>query len=393
MTRDLKIVSAAMLTWGFGEGMFYIFQPLYIQKFGADPILIGAILGINGFVMAASQIPSGILADKIGRRPLMRFSWISGVVATWVMALAPSIGYFVVGLFLYGITSSVMAPLNTYIQDTRGGWSVGRAVSFVSAFYNIGGVLGPIVGGFLGEVYDLRMVYFGSAIVFTISTVIVLFASKREHNKEDTLIKADHFLRNRSFIGLMVVIFTVMIAVVLPQPLTANFLQNQRGLSVARIGQLGALGALGSVILMLVFGHLRSNIAMLIGQFSVLLFALLIWWGRGFIWYAAAFIFLGGFRLCRAMTVALARPLVREFEVGFAFGVVESLNSLAFMVAPVIAGWLYDWQPAAIFPISAGVLGITMILSFVIMQRNQHGSESEIAQLDNYSVLESVDDA
>ena len=59
MTRDLKIVSAAMLTWGFGEGMFYIFQPLYIQKFGADPILIGAILGINGFVMAASQIPSG----------------------------------------------------------------------------------------------------------------------------------------------------------------------------------------------------------------------------------------------------------------------------------------------------------------------------------------------
>lgn len=392
MTRDLKIVSAAMLTWGFGEGMFYIFQPLYIQQFGADPILIGAILGINGFVMAASQIPSGILADKIGRRPLMWFSWVSGVVATWVMALAPSLGYFVVGMFLYGITSSVMAPLNTYIQDARGGWSVGRAVSFVSAFYNIGGVLGPIVGGLLGEVYDLRMVYYGSAVVFTISTAIVLFASKREHNKESSHTTEDHFLRSRSFIGLMVVIFIVMMAVVLPQPLTANFLQNQRGLSVARIGQLGALGALGSVILMLVFGHLRSNIAMLIGQFGVLLFALLIWLGRGFIWYGAAFIFLGGFRLCRAMTVALARPLVREFEVGFAFGVVESLNSLAFMVAPVIAGWLYDWQPEAIFPISASVLGITMILSFVIMQRNQHGSESEIVQADNFTVTEFVDE-
>jgi MFS family permease len=382
MTRDLKIVSAAMLTWGFGEGMFYIFQPLYIQQFGADPILIGAILGVNGFVMTVSQIPSGFLADKFGRRPLMWFSWISGVVATWVMALAPSLGYFVAGLFLYGITSSVMAPLNTYIHDARGGWSVGRAVSFVSAFYNIGGVLGPIVGGLLGEIYDLRTVYYGSAIVFTISTAIVLFVSKREHNRDAPLTTDNHFLRNRSFIGLMVVIFIVMFAVVLPQPLTANFLQNQRGLSVARIGQLGSLGALGSVILMLVFGHLRSNIAMLIGQFSVLLFALLIWLGRGFVWYGTAFIFLGGFRLCRAMTVALARPLVREFEVGFAFGVVESLNSLAFMVAPIVAGWLYDWQPVVIFPISAGVLGISMILSYVIMNKNQHGNESEMVQID-----------
>ena len=377
MTRDLKIVSAAMLTWGFGEGLFYIFQPLYIQQFGADPILIGTILGINGFVMAASQIPSGILADKVGRRPLMWFSWISGVVATWLMALAPSLGYFVAGLFLYGITSSVMAPLNTYVQDARGKWSVGRAVSFVSAFYNIGGVLGPIVGGLLGEIYGLRLVYYGSAVIFTISTAIVLFASKREHNKAVSLTADDHFLRNRSFVGLMVVIFIVMFALVLPQPLTANFLQNQRGLSVSRIGQLGALGALGSVILMLVFGHLRSNIAMLIGQFGVFLFALLIWLGGDFIWYGLAYVFLGGYRLCRAMTVALARPLVREIEVGFAFGVVESLNSLAFMVAPVIAGWLYDWRPVSLFPISAGLLGITMIFSFIIMRKNNSEAVDE----------------
>ena len=184
-----------------------------------------------------------------------------------------------------------------------------------------------------------------------------------------------------------------MLAVVLPQPLTANFLQNQRGLSISRIGQLGALGAFGSVILMLVFGHLRSNIAMLLGQLGVLLFALLIWLGGGFVWYGLGYFFLGGYRLCRAMTVALARPLVSEFEVGFAFGVVESLNSLAFMVAPVIAGWLYDWQPGSLFPISAGLLGITMAFSFFFMHKNQHGSESEIVNDRNYPDSEAVDEA
>lgn len=390
MTRDLKIVSAAMLTWGFGEGMFHIFQPLYIQQFGADPILIGTILGINGFVMTASQIPSGILADKIGRRPLMWFSWISGVAATWIMAFAPSLSIYIGGLFLYGITSSVMAPLNTYVQDARGGWSTGRAVSFVSAVYSIGGILGPIVGGLVGDAYNLRMVYYGSAAIFTISTVIILFADKREHTKASTLTTGVHFLRNRTFVGLLVMVFLVMFAVVLPQPLTANFLQNQRSLSVSQIGQLGSLGALGSVILMLVFGHLPSNIAMLIGQIGVLLFSLLIWLGKGFVWYGAAYIFLGGYRLCRAMTVALARPLVREVEIGSAFGVVESLNSLAFMIAPVIAGWLYDWQPVAIFPISAGLLGITLVTSFLIMQPKHHPSDA--AQDVNYHQLEGVDE-
>ena len=285
----------------------------------------------------------------------------------------------------------MMAPLNTYVQDARGGWSVGRAVSFVSAFYNIGGVMGPIIGGILGEMYNLRMVYYGSAVIFTISTAIVLFAGKREHEKPIAAPAEGHFLKNRNFIGLMIMIFIVMIAVVLPQPLAANFLQNQRGLSVARIGQLGALGALGSVILMLAFGHLSSNISMVIGQLGVLLFALLIWLGRGFAWYGLAYIFLGGYRLCRAMTVALARPLVREFEVGFAFGIVESLNSLAFMVAPVIAGWLYAWQPVIVYPISVILLGMTMFISFLILWKNQ--TEGKVLQINTYLDSEAVDEA
>jgi MFS family permease len=391
MTRDLKIVSAAMLTWGFGEGMFYIFQPLYIQQFGADPLLIGTILGINGFVMTLGQIPSGILADKIGRRPLMWFSWICGVAATWVMALAPSLGYFVAGMFLYGITSSVLAPLNTYVQDARGDWSVGKAVSFVSALYNIGGVLGPIVGGFLGEAFNLRMVYYGSAVIFTLSTLIIFFAGEQEQQSRKMLPKEVHFLKNKAFVGLMIMIFLVMFALVLPQSLAANFLQNQRGLSVSRIGQLGALGAFGSVILMLAFGHLRSDVAMLIGQGGVLLFSLLIWLGDGVLWYGMAYLFLGGYRLCRAMTLALARPLVRDNEVGFAFGVVESLNASALMLAPILAGWLYDWRPVVVFPISAALLVGAMVVSFLLMRKMADG-KAQVLDV-NLLDVEVVDEA
>ena len=376
MSRDLKIVSAAMLTWGFGEGMFYIFQPLYIQQLGADPILIGAILGVNGLVMTGAQIPSGYLADRIGRRPLMWFSWICGVIATWMMAFAPSLGYFVAGMLMYGLTSSVMAPLNTYVQGVRGKWSVGKAVSFVSASYNIGGILGPIIGGLVGEIFNLRMVYYSSGVVFTLSTLIILFASKQVVQDQAPLEGSNRLLKNKKFLGMLVVIFLVMFAVTLPQPLAANYLQDLRGLSLGRIGQLGSLGALGSVLLMLIFGHLNAGTALMIGQVGVMLFAFLLWRGGSVIWYGVGFIFLGGYRLCRAMTVALVRPVVQERQVGLAFGIVESLNSLAFMIAPVLAGFLFDWRPISIFPVGLGILGFSLLFSIYFVWSNGHNNQS-----------------
>jgi MFS family permease len=371
VSRDLKVVSVAMLLWGFGEGMFYIFQPLYIQQLGADPILIGTILGVNGLVMALSQIPSGYLADKIGRRPVMWFSFFAGVLATFLMAWAPTLGFFVGGLLMYGLTSSVMAPLNTYVQGVKGTWSVGKAVSFVSAMYNLGGILGPVVGGVIGENANLQTVYFISAGIFALSTIAILFAGKQGAAQVTTMEGDGHLLKNKRFMIALGLIFLVMFAVILPQPLAANFLQNQRALSFSQIGELGSIAALGSVVLMLAFGHLKTGMALLIGEMGVLVYALLLWQGDGFFWYGLGFFFLGGFRLCRAMSVALVRPLVREKEVGLAFGFVESLNAVAMMVAPILAGVLYDWHPISMFPIAMIALGMIVLITLVYNKKWQ----------------------
>ncbi len=373
MSRDLKIVSAAMLTWGLGEGMFHIFRPLYIQQFGADPILIGTIMGINGLVMMAVQIPSGLLADRIGRRPIMRFAWVSGAVATWVMALAPSLGFFVAGFLLYGVTSCVMPPLNSYVQGARGKWSVARAVSFVSAMYNTGGILGPIIGGILGDRFGLRIVYFTAGIIFTISTAILFFA--RQHKRVNSIphITDQNLFQNKPFMLMLGFVFLVMFAVTLPQPLAANFLQNQRGLSLSRIGQFGSLGAVGSVLMMLALGGLSPTRGLMLSQVSLAIFSLLLWQGNGLIWYGLAYFSLGGYRLARAMTLALVQPVVREWEVGLAFGVVETLNALAYVAAPVLAGILYEWRPNAIFSIGLLILLITITLSAIFLRRKGFG--------------------
>ena len=385
MSRDLKLISASMLAWGLGEGIFLIFQPLYMQEFGATPVMIGTILGINGVMMTLFQIPAGYLADKIGIRPVLWFNWVIGVVATWMMALAPSLGVFMGGLLLYGVTLSVMGPLNAYVQGVRGKWSIGRAISFSSAAYNFGGILGPIIGGAVAETFNLRTAYFVAGVIFTISTIIIFFTRDLPRTQEVPAPGETHLFRNKRFMGMLVIFFLVVFAITLPQPLAANFLQNERSLPLNQIGQLGSLAALGSVLIMLIFGNLPAGMGMLIGQLSLMVFSAALWLGTNFFWYGLAFVFQGGFRLSRAMTVTLARPVVREREVSLAFGVVETFNSLALIAAPVAAGFLYDWRPISIFPVGLAVLALTSILTIRFTRRNgQHAlAGDEINGIEN----------
>jgi len=66
MNRSLLWLGAALFSWGIGEGMFMLFQPLYLQQLGADPIQIGTILGAFGLVMVMVHIPSGHLWIALG---------------------------------------------------------------------------------------------------------------------------------------------------------------------------------------------------------------------------------------------------------------------------------------------------------------------------------------
>ena len=108
MRRDLILIALAMFTWGLGEGLFFYFQPIYLERLGANPIQIGAILGGFGLAMTVSHLPAGYLADRIGRKPLLVAAWIFGMMATWIMALANSLPVFVIGILLYGTTMFVM---------------------------------------------------------------------------------------------------------------------------------------------------------------------------------------------------------------------------------------------------------------------------------------------
>ncbi len=362
MTRDLLLVAISLFTWGLGEGMFIIFQPLYLQQMGIDPKIIGVILGGSGLAMSIAQLPAGYLSDRIGQRPLMWASWVMGMLATGMMALAGSSLWFVAGVLVYGLTGFVTSPLNSYLAAARGRLGVGRALTLVQSLYNLGAVIGPTLGGWIAQQYSISAIYKWSFLIFGISTLIVFLIRKQglEAHTEDN---GPKIYKNPRFLALLPFVFLTIFVAYLPQPFAPNFLQNQHQLTLSEIGRLGSISSLGTAAIMLVLGNLNSTAGLVIGQVFVGIFAFFLWQGTSQVAYAFGFFFMGGWRLSRYMILAFARTLVHINSTGLAFGTIEMMNGVAVFLAPLLAGFLYAVQPELIFIVSLALLGVCILLN------------------------------
>jgi MFS family permease len=363
MTRDLRLVALSLMVWGIGEGMFFYFQPLYIQQLGADPLQIGAILGAAGLAMAVAHVPAGALADHFGRKGVMVVSWVSGMLAAWMMFLARSLPVFVIALLLYYLTAFVASPMSSYITAARGRWSVTRALTTVSAVFNAGGVLGPLIGGQLAERFGLHAVYGVAAALFVVSTAMVLSIRPQapEPSPADSRYRA--LLTRGGYLGFLVLAFAVTFGMYLCWPLTPNYLQEVRAVTVGQIGVFGAFYALGVVVLNLTLGRLAPRRAFLIVQALMGMSAVLLWRGAAVPWFAVGYFLAGGLRTAHTLVTAQVQILVHRAEMGLAYGLAESVQGAALMASPPLAGYLYQLQPSFPYPVALGIIGAMLLLS------------------------------
>jgi MFS family permease len=164
----------------------------------------------------------------------------------------------------------------------------------------------------------------------------------------------------------------------LPQPLTPNYLQNERGISLSLMGWIGSAGSIGNVVFNLLLGRVNARLGFIMGQALVGTFALLLWQGGSFAWYAIGYFLLGGFRAARMLAFAQVRLLVHQARMGLAYGITEAVNSLAMILAPLLAGYLYDLSPPSIYPVSLGLLFFAMLLFSLFAPREPVESDSSI---------------
>jgi predicted MFS family arabinose efflux permease len=234
-------------------------------------------------------------------------------------------------------------------------------------------VLGPLTGGWIGEHFGLRWAFATAAVIFVISTFFLVSIQSQPLDHHDPEAPPESLWRNLRYLGFIALVFVMIFALYLSQPLTPNFLQSERGLSLGQIGLLGTIAMLGNAIITFAFGSwFSARRGLLAGQFLTALFAILIWRAAAFPLYALAFFLLGGFRAVRPMASAQVRELVHESQMGLAFGMNETVAALALTLAPIAAGVLYTRTPDLMYPVSLGAIGLAFILMLLFAPRGTH---------------------
>jgi MFS family permease len=376
LNRNLFFVAAALLLWGFGEGMFFNFVPIRLETdFLLTKQQIGFALGMFGFFMMITHIPSGHLADRIGRRPLLITAWVVGMVSTLTMGIANSLPLYLVGLFAYGMTAFVSSPLSSYVTAARGKWEVGTALSLTTATFSMGMALGPVTGGWIADHYGMNTSYLVAFGVFVFSTSFILFVQSQPIDHHDPEAPPIHLRHNAQFVRFVMIYAFAVFAMYLAQPLTPNFLKGVRELTLSQTGWVFSAGALGNSLLAISFSRFNPRRGFLFAQAMVTFFAILIWQGMGLPVFMLAYFLLGGFRAARPMAMAQVRGLVHDSQMGVTYGTMETVSSIIFIIAPPIAGFIFEHDPFIIYPLAVGLIVISIIVSYFFSPRK---AETEV---------------
>ncbi len=138
-------------------GMIAPVLPRLIEGFlHGDTSSAARMLGLFGTVFAVMQFFCspiiGSLSDRYGRRPVVLLSNFGLGLDYLLMAWAPALNWLFLGRVISGITSSSIPTAMAYMADVTPRERRAAAFGMLNAAFGVGFVLGPAVGGLLGNI-------------------------------------------------------------------------------------------------------------------------------------------------------------------------------------------------------------------------------------------------
>jgi len=177
------------------SAVFFIFMTVLLDTIGFGiilPVLPGLIMELTGKGLSAAAIYGGWLwfvfavlqffcapllgnlSDQYGRRPVILFSLFALGLDYLVMGLAPTIAWLFVGRAVAGMAGASYTPAYAYLADISPPEKRAQNFGLVGAAFGMGFILGPAIGGVLGELGP-RAPFFAAAGIALVNVVFGYF--------------------------------------------------------------------------------------------------------------------------------------------------------------------------------------------------------------------------
>ena len=143
-----------------------VLPKLIVHFEGGNISRAASITGYFGFAWATMQFlfspVLGAWSDRFGRRPIILISCAGLGLDYILMAMAPTLGWLFLGRIISGITTANISTAFAYVTDVTAPEKRAKQFGLVSAAFGLGFIIGPAVGGLLGNV-NLRLPFWVAA--------------------------------------------------------------------------------------------------------------------------------------------------------------------------------------------------------------------------------------
>jgi DHA1 family multidrug resistance protein-like MFS transporter len=161
------------------------FMPLYIQEMGiTDPeslrLWSGLLMAGSGVSMAIMTPIWGSLSDRLGRKPMTLRANLGGAVVLFAMGLVRSPELLLVLRIAQGaLTGTIIANLTLVVSNTPDR-RIGFAIGIMNTAVFTGNAVGPLVGGYLADLFGFRIAFFLSSITLFLAFLVALIWVKED---------------------------------------------------------------------------------------------------------------------------------------------------------------------------------------------------------------------
>ncbi len=148
--------------------------PLYAESFDIPYALVGLVITANALGRILSDIPLGVVCDRVGRRPLAILGPVIVTVSAVLCGLAQGFYELLAYRFVTGTGMAMwMVARQATLADSVDPSIRGRVLSTFQSVNMIGSATGPAVGGIIAELSGYRAPFF----FYAASTAVCALAS------------------------------------------------------------------------------------------------------------------------------------------------------------------------------------------------------------------------
>ncbi len=163
----LAFIFLTVLIDSIGFGIVMPVMPQLIVQLTGEPLAQATFIG--GWLLTSYAVMQfvcgpimGNLSDRFGRRPVLLASLAAFAIDYAFMGFAPTLAWLFLGRVLAGVAGAVYSPAWAYVADISAPEKRAQSFGVMGAAFGVGFILGPALGGLLGE-FGPRAPFFAAA--------------------------------------------------------------------------------------------------------------------------------------------------------------------------------------------------------------------------------------